>query len=214
MKHANETREQIEKTLSDIVDRYQKIYNDFSAEVELHAKSKHSIPEVSKKLSLDKVRAVDGMRAINEATYEGQKITNLYYTIYAPKLSELYYDAKSCIAVLEHAFMTEPKIQEIKTNAEKERQCNNFMFEANQLFSTITKLSESAHFLGKYVESIIYALGRMQNMIDSLDKLQSKEIWVDSKANEQSINEIATDSNINPQDYKRTSNDDLFEDFE
>ena len=186
----NDTKEFLNSTKAitqGLADSYQKLYDEFSAEVDKHTKSGQSIPDVSQKIGDKKITSTEAMRVVNEAVFYGQQLTNLYNSYYAPKLNELKHDMTSAIFALTNAFNTDPEVQAIKTSAEKERQFTIFAYDALQNERTVKKLHESFYFLGKYAENIIFSLDRMQRMIDSLERLQAKELWVDSTAQEQAF---------------------------
>lgn len=168
-------------------DKYYKLYTEFQTEVEKHLQSGYTIPDVSKKIGDKKITSTQAMMAVNEAVYHGQQLANLYNSYYAPKLNEIKHDTTSAIFALTNAFNNDPEVQAIKTSAEKERQLQGFAFQPLQYEREVKKWHESFYFLGKYTENITYSLDRMQRMIDSLERLQSKELWIDSTANEQAF---------------------------
>lgn len=189
----NQTKEYLAsatETIKGLRDRYHKLYSDFSAEVEKHLQSGYTIPDVSKKIGDKKITSTQAMMAVNEAVYHGQQLANLYNSFYAPKLNEIKHDTSSAIFALTHAFNSDPEVQNIKTSAEKERQLAGFAFQPLQYEREVKKWHESFYFLGKYTENITYSLDRMQRMIDSLERLQSKELWIDSTAQEQAFSVI------------------------
>lgn len=187
------TTEFLKETLAltaDLKGKYQEWYNGFNEALNDYLIGEFTIPDVSKAISDKTITSIGAMRVINDAIYHGMKITTLYQTQYAPKLNELKYDIQSAVFALTNAFNNDPDIQAIKTSAEKERQLQMFAFEVLQNEKEVKKLHDSFAFLGKYVESIIYSLDRMQRMVDSLDRLQGKEMWVDITAQEQAMNII------------------------
>lgn len=206
----NQNFESAKGTIKSIFDSYKKLFDELSADIKKHAESEHSIPNVSAKIGKPGISAVKAMMAVNAAAFEGQKLTNTYNTIYAPRMNELFYDARDIVNSITHAFYNEPSVQEIKTSAEKERQRNSTCFEIDQIWSEIRKYADSLQFLGNYVNNIVYSLDRMQKMIDSLDRLAARELWVDSKAQDDALNVIAENTNLD--DYKRKQ--DYLDDFE
>lgn len=197
-------------TLIIIRDSYLVLFDELSRDIRKHSESEHSIPNVSAKIGKPGISAVKAMMAVNAAAFEGQKLTNTYNSIYAPRMNELFYDAKEVINTITHHFYLEQSVQEIKTSAEKDRQRNTHCFEADQIWGEIRKYADSLQFLGNYVNNIVYSLDRMQKMIDSLDRLAARELWVDSKAQDDALNVIAENPNLD--DYKRKQEfDDLEE---
>lgn len=215
-------RDSIE-ALKKMVERYGSLYRGIVQDVETHSKSKYSIPNVSAKIGKTGITALQAMQAVNEAAYEGQKLSNLYNSYYVIKLNELYFDSLAMIKNMTHLFYLEPDVQEIKTSAEKERQRNTFCHDLDMLHMEIKKYHENLVFLGKYVENVIYSLDRFQKMIDSLDRLASREMWVDIKAQDdaesnidammQEISKQDLDKNKENKSIKKESKD-VFDDFD
>lgn len=171
-------------------DKYEQLYTEFQAEVDKHLQSGYTIPDVSKKIGDKKITSTQAMMAVNEATFYGQQLANLYNSYYAPKLNEIKHDIQIAVFALTNAFNNDTQVQQIKTSAEKERQLSQFAFKPLQYEREVKKWHESFYFLGKYTENITYSLDRMQRMIDSLERLQSKELWIDSTATEQAFDII------------------------
>lgn len=178
----------------ELLAKYHKLYNEFADEVDKHLRSGFTIPDISKRVSDKKITNAGAMRVINEATYFGQQLSNLYYSYYAPRLNELKSDISALVFVVQNAFSNDPEVQAIKTSAEKERQFASFAFEVLQCEREVKKLNESFYFLGKYTENVIFSLDRLQRMVDSLDRLQGKEMWVDATAQEQAFSIINSES--------------------
>lgn len=192
-------------TIEAVRDSYKKLFDALSEDIKKHAESEHSIPNVSAKIGKPGISAVKAMMAVNAAAFEGQKLTNTYNVIYAPRMNELFYDARDIVNSITHSFYNEPSVQEIKTSAEKERQRNSTCFEIDQVWEQVRKYNGSLTFLGNYVSNIVYSLDRMQKMIDSLDRLASRELWVDSKAQDDALNVIS--ENEEASEYKRNQPD-------
>lgn len=204
------TLAQSKETIQGVRDRYRELFDELSKDIKAHSESEHSIPNVSAKIGKQGISAVKAMMAVNAAAFEGQKLTNTYNVLYAPRMNELFYDGKAVCQALNHAFFNEISVQEIKTSAEKDRQRNSTCFEIDQVWEEIRKLHDSLYYLGSYVNNIVYSLDRMQKMIDSLDRLASRELWVDSKAQDDALNVIAETQDV--QSYKRdTGTDNKFD---
>ena len=177
-------------TMQGLVTRYREIYEDFSKQVDAHSNSIHSIPEVSKQVGDEKISAINAMKIVNSAAFDGQSLTNKYHTYYAIKLGEIYYDSKAIEIALKQTFMQDPDTEAIKTSAEKERKYDSFASDILAGLQEIKKMQDGFIHLGKYVENIVYSLDRLQRMIDSLERLASKELWVDTLANNTGLNVI------------------------
>lgn len=186
--------------LESLTETHKKLYDEFFKEVEAHSKSKHSIPEVSAKVGKSGISALQAMRAVNEAAFTGQQLSNIYQSYYAPKLNEIAWDANTLVKELSHQFYNEAVVQDIKTSAEKERQRNSFCHEADMLTRDIQKRQDNLYHLGKYTENVIYSLDRMQKMIDSLDRLSAREMWVDVNTQQSALNNIQPDDDNSVQD--------------
>lgn len=164
-------------------------YGKFKEAIEQHASSEHSVPTITD--YINKAESfTDALHKLNIASFEGQKLSNLYLAYYAPKLNEIYYDAKSLVNEVEHLYNTSPECESIKTNAEKERRFNMWAFDIIQCFDSIKKLKVSLDFLGKYVDNLMFSLARLQTLVESLDKLQGKDMWLDNKSQSTALNVI------------------------
>lgn len=197
-----ETLSQVTQQSETLIEKLRGIYKEFVVEVDKHLKSGFTIPDISKRISDKKTTSTGAMKAINEATYYGQQLSNLYYSYYAPRVNELKSDINTLVFTLQNAFSNDPEVQAIKTSAEKERQFASFAFTPLQHEREAKKLSDSFYYLGKYTENVIFSLDRMQRMVDALDRLQGKEMWVDATAQEQAfsiINEASSDFDIDPE---------------
>lgn len=206
----NKTRDSILESIKTLEVKFREVYDKFSEDVSKHLDSKHSIPSVTREIARDDISSAQAMKTLVEASYEGQKLTNLYLVIYATRMNDIYHDAKLLTQTLYNTFMQDVQIQDIKTSAEKERQYSSFAFSVNTVWDKINKMNENQFSLGDYVKSIMFSLGRMQNMIDSLERLRAKALWVDSESQSKAMN-ILSDNNEEAEDLKV---DDFDEDWE
>lgn len=182
-----EARNSVETQVRELIAKLEQLHNEFSAEVDKHLVSGYTIPDVSRKISDKGISATQAMMVINEATYYGQQLSNLYYSYYAPRIYEIKGDISTLVFALTASYYNDPEVQVIKTSAEKERQLTLFASEVLISERSAKKLAESFSYLGKYTENIVFSLDRMQRMVDSLERLQNKDLWVDATANEQAF---------------------------
>lgn len=192
-------KEQHIELMQTTLSKAEKLYGDFASEVEKHSNSPYSLPNITKAVAEPHTLAAHAVKLITEACFESQKLSNLYYVIFGPKLTELYHDASQLQSILKHNFMIEPSTQAIKTDAGKTRAYEEFAFETTLTFQSIRNLKDRFYYLGKYTESLVYELNRLLTTIESMDKLQSKSLWVDSVANDISFDIIQNADHLAPQ---------------
>lgn len=207
MTEAFEKRAQIKESIAELHSKASKIYKEFASEVEKHSNSNYSIPEVTKTISSDSITSVKAFKVLTVAQYNGQQITNQYYVLYAPKLNEIYYDAKILTQVLYNAFMNEDEIQAIKTSAEKERQYSSFAIEINHIWQKIQMIMDNFGYLGRYTENIVYSLSRLQNMLDSIDKMRAKEMWSEENQTNTAL-EILNSDDLSIEEFMESNTED------
>lgn len=193
---------EIKQTIEALHQQAVEIYKQFSDEVQKHAESKYAIPSVTNKLT-KLTSPVQSLKLIAEAQFEGQKLTNQYYITFAPKLNEIYYDAFHLTKVLYQAFMNDPIIVPIKTSTEKERRYQSFSLSTIYIYNKIELISENFKYLGKYTESIVFALTRLQNMVDSIDKMRSKEMWAEETSSTKAL-DILSNSELGIEEFTDT----------
>lgn len=203
------TREAIAKTttlLAKVKERQVSIYNELAGAVKAHAESNKSIPEVAHFVSNKGASSLSAMRCVAEAAFEGTKLTNQWNVLWAPGLSECLYDAKSLMLKLKKDFNDDDNVQGIKTSAEKERQFESNCIEPLLLERDIVKLDNMSQPLGKYVEGIVYALDRMQRMIENLDKMSAREMWVSTPDTDTALKVInSTEDEFKASDFSAES---------
>lgn len=213
-KTTNEIAKEIKASLEKTYANMEKVYNSFLNDVKAHADSKNAIPNVTAKISDRATTPAKALKAIVDASFEGQKLTNNYYILAAPKINEYYYDTDALMRVLYNAFMNDPNTVMIKTSAEKERQYQSFAIDILQIKDKVYLLYENFTYLGKYTESIVYALNRLQNLIESLDKMKAKEMWVESE-NDKKVMDIISNDEMSLSDFtdadELTDEDDFIE---
>ena len=190
---ASETRQVLSETLTlaqAIHNQYKELYKQFSDEIQAHLQSGFNTSEVAQKIGDKDLSTIQALALVNEAVFHSQRLANLWTAFYFPKFSELYIDLKNSVYTLTHAFNTDGAVVDIKTSAEKERQLQIFGYEVFTIQKDLEKYKASVESFGKYVENAVYTLDRYQKMIDSLDKMQAKSLWIDSQANTQGLNII------------------------
>lgn len=170
-------------SLNEIKSRYSKIYSEFYEKVEAHSNSEYSVPKVGMMLSDKSIRMTQALRVIHEAMFRAQEVTNSYNLIFGVKLNELQADASSIVRCFQVDFMNDPEVASIKTSAEKERQFSSYAKDILEVEAYIKSCSKSVELMGNYVKSLVFDLGRYQAMVESMDRMQSRELWLSDGGN-------------------------------
>ena len=183
--HLNNLLRQSITTATNLLDSYRSLFDEIKDKAQDLVNSAHSIPEISRQISNTQLSSVQALQLINTATYDNQRLSNLVNVYYTPRLNELFFDIKQVVATLDNEFYQDTFIQSIKTTAEKERKRATFGFELDTILNHTKSLDISYQSICRFVSNNIFALDRLQRMVELIDRVQGKDLWLENKANQQ-----------------------------